>query len=218
VEAAASIVAYEKLPAQVALRFGGLLPFNGIQSGGPASRALVFLVPTITLLLWAAFRAAPTSSGQRVGRFMLPHAADEITDPSQFNRFGSSYETIVVAVVVLLIGVQAAILSALFQHAEIASRLIPIVFGFSLILMGNVMPRVRPNWVAGLRTRRLLQDPQLWRIAHRSFGTALVDSGILTIVVAIIAPSYGLITGIVTYFISCAAGFASTNQLTATSR
>jgi uncharacterized membrane protein len=62
--------------------------------------------------------------------------------------------------------------------------------------MGNVMPRLRPNWIAGLRSKRLLEDPQLWRSTHRTFGAALVGSGIVTVVAAMIVPRYGLLVGI----------------------
>ena len=209
---AASIAVYAQLPPVVALRLEGVLPFTVTESARPGSRALVFLVPAITMLVWAAFRAAPTALGQRVGRSMLPRAPEEVTSPAQFERFSGTYETIVLAVVVLLTGVQAAILAALLQHAAIASRLIPIVLGASLIFIGNVMPRLRANWVAGLRTQRTFEDPQLWRTAHRAFGTALVVSGILTIIVAVSAPEYGLVTGIATLLVSCVVGFVASTR------
>jgi hypothetical protein len=208
---AASIAAYAKLPPVVALRLDGVLPFTVTQPARPGSRALVFLLPALTLLVWAAFRAAPTALGQRIGRRMLPRAPEEVTSPLQFERFSSTYEMIVLAVVLLLTGMHAAILAALLQAPGIASRLIPIVLGVSLILIGNVMPRLRPNWVAGLRTGRTLCDPQLWRTAHRSFGTAFVLSGILTMIMAVIAPEYGLVTGIAALLVSCLVGFVASS-------
>lgn len=209
---AASIAAYTKLPPQVELRLDGVLPFTLAQPARPASSALVFLVPALTLLVWAGFRAAPTPLGQRLGRRMFPRAPEEVTSPLQFERFSRTYETIVLAVVVLCIGLQGAILSALLQHPGIASRLIPIVLGASLTLIGNVVPRLKANWVAGLRTGRMLGNPELWRRAHRAFGTALVVSGILTMIVGVIVPEYGLVTGVVSLLVSCIVGFVASGR------
>jgi uncharacterized membrane protein len=87
-----------------------------------------------------------------------------------------------------------------------------MVLGASLVLMGNVMPRLRPNWVAGLRTRRNLEDPQLWRAAHRAFGAAFVASGILTIAVGLVAPRYGLMTGILAMVASLVVGLVASGR------
>jgi uncharacterized membrane protein len=76
--------------------------------------------------------------------------------------------------------------------------------------MGNVMPRLRPNWVAGLRTKRTLNDPQLWRSAHRAFGQALVVSGIITVAAAMVSPRYGFIVGLALLIAALIAGAIAT--------
>lgn len=210
---AASVAVYTSLPMLVDLRLEGVLPFNVSEPARPIPRELaLFLIPAVTLLVWAAFRAAPTAAGQRMGRRLFPHAPEAVTSSDQFERFGKTYDMIVLGIVFLFIGLHAAILSALLQQPGIAARLIPMVLGGSLILMGNVMPRLRPNWVAGLRTKRLFEDPQLWRTAHRAFGTAFVASGVLTIIVAVVAPRYGLVTGIGAVLASCVVGFVTSTR------
>jgi uncharacterized membrane protein len=76
--------------------------------------------------------------------------------------------------------------------------------GLSLIVAGNVMPRVRPNLVAGVRTRRTLTDPELWRATHRLLGIAFVVAGAITVLVGIVAPEFGLTTAIITLLLACA--------------
>jgi uncharacterized membrane protein len=78
--------------------------------------------------------------------------------------------------------------------------------------MGNVMPRLRPNWVAGVRTKRTLEDPQLWRTTHRAFGTAFVVAGFLTMVVALAAPRYGLVTGLASLMLACIVGAVASTR------
>ncbi len=205
--AAASLLAYGWLPPTVEFRLDGLLPFDTNEAADSIPRwAALSLVPAIALVVWVSFRAAPTTAGQRVGRLFMRRAPDAVTSPEQFARFAKTYDAIVLAVVLLLLGVHAAIIAGALGYHDLAVRIVPFMLGASLILMGNVIPRLRPNWVAGVRTKRTLEDPQLWRTTHRAFGTAFVVSGVLTIIVALAAPRYGLLTGIATLMLSCIVG------------
>lgn len=197
----------------------GLVPFAEMTlPPGAAPRWLVLLLmPSLALITWAGFRWASTAAGQRLARRMFPHAPEEVTSPGQFERFGKTYDAIVLAVVLLILGLHAAMLAAALQAPALASRLIPATLGGSLVLMGNVMPRLRPNWVAGLRTTRTLADPQLWRSAHRVFGAAFVGAGMVTILAAVLAPRYGLLVGIAALLASCVIGFVAATRVRGTS-
>jgi SdpI/YfhL protein family len=209
----ASLLAYARLPEMVDLRLERLLPFDTAEPASLVPRWLALSgVPLLALLLWAAFRAAPTAAGQRVGRRLLGGAPEAVTSPEQFARFRKSYDVIVLAVVVLLVGLHAAILAGALGYPGIAVRTIPAVLGACLVMMGNVMPRLRPNWVAGVRTRRTFEDPQLWRATHRAFGTAFVVSGFVTIVVALAAPRYGLLVGIASLIVSLLVGLVASTR------
>lgn len=210
---AASLVVYARLPALVTLPLEGLLPFEVPHPPRPLSRGFaVSLLPALMLLVWIGFRLAPTAAGQRVARRMFRHAPDVVTSPAQFERFAGTYDAIVLGVVLLLLGFHAAILAAALQAPALAVRIVPAVLGASLVLMGNVIPRLRPNWVAGLRSKRILDDPQLWRLTHRVFGTAFVGSGLLTTLVGLLAPRYGLLTGIATLLLSCLVGWVASTR------
>ncbi len=91
-----------------------------------------------------------------------------------------------------------------------AARIIGVTLALFMIVVGNVMPRVRANWIAGLRTKRLLADPDLWRTTHRAFGAALVLSGLVTLIVAAIAPAFALLIGATIILVSCIVAFATT--------
>ena len=213
--AVASLLAYGSLPPTVELRLDALLPFDTSEADLVPRWLALSLIPTIALVVWAGFRAAPTATGQRLGRLLLRRAPDEVTSPDQFARFAKTYDAIVLAVVMLLLGVHAAIIAGALGYTDLAVRLVPGIMGASLILMGNVMPRLRPNWVAGVRTRRTLEDPRLWRTTHRAFGTAFVVAGILTIIAALVAPRYGLATGIASLLLSCIVGLVASTSGTA---
>jgi hypothetical protein len=206
----ASVAVYDGLPPLVDLHLAGLLPFELSEPAEPLARgAALFGTPALMLVVWAAFRVAPTAAGQRLGRRLLPRAPEAVTSTSQFERFGTSYDTIVLGVVLLLLGVHAAILFAALEYPAIAVRMVPVALGASLIVMGNVMPRLRPNWVAGVRTTRTFENPQLWRASHRVFGAAFVVAGTLTMIVGVVAPRYGLATGLVGVLASSVAGYVT---------
>ena len=75
-------------------------------------------------------------------------------------------------VVILMLGVHAGLLAAAFQQSMMAARIIGLTLALSMVVVGNVMPRLRPNWVAGIRATRALTDPDVWRTTHRAFGAA----------------------------------------------
>jgi hypothetical protein len=83
----ASLVVYGRLPAMVDLRLEGMLPFATTEAAEPVPRwmALTF-VPVLALVLWAAFRTAPTPAGARLGRLLWRRVPDEVTSPEQFER------------------------------------------------------------------------------------------------------------------------------------
>ncbi|HJU66725.1 MAG TPA: SdpI family protein [Gemmatimonadaceae bacterium] len=211
--AVASLLAYGWLPPVLELRMNGLVPFDTNEASDLVPRWLALsLLPALALVMWAAFRAAPTARGERIGRRVFRDVPHAVTSPEQFARFGKTYDTIVLAVVMLLLAVHAAIIAGALGYGDLAVRIIPMVLGLCLILMGNVMPRLRPNWVAGVRTKRTLEDPGLWRSTHRAFGTAFVLAGVLTMIVGGLAPRYGLVTGIGSLMASCIVGFIASTR------
>lgn len=213
VAAAASMTIHDRLPPMVAVPLDSLLPFDLTPVPGPAPRWLaLFLMPTLALIVWLAFRLAPTAAGQRLGRRMFRDAPEAVTSPEQFERFGNTYDAIVLGVTMLFLGLHAAVLAAALERPGIASRIVPAALGGCLMLMGNVMPRLRPNWVAGLRVKRTLEDPRLWRNTHRAFGAALVVAGAATMLAAVVAPRYGMLVFVGLLLVSCMVGFVASRR------
>jgi hypothetical protein len=197
----------------VTLPVEGLFPFPSFASPAPASRWVVlFSMPALALVLWAGFRLALTSGGKQVARWMFPRAPEHVASPEHIGRFGSSYDTIVLGVVLLVLGLHAGALAAALGANGVAVRIAPAVLGASLLLMGNVMPRLRPNWIAGIRTRRTLADPELWRSTHRAFGAAFVVAGLVTVVAGIAVPRVGMVVGLGGIVAALLVGFVASRR------
>jgi uncharacterized membrane protein len=54
---------------------------------------------------------------------------------------------------------------------------VTVLFGAVLISVGNLLPRLRPNAVFGIRTARTLTDRAVWIQTHRLAGYVVVAVG-----------------------------------------
>jgi uncharacterized membrane protein len=93
-----------------------------------------------------------------------------------------------------------------------SGTVVGITLGAGLVLVGNAMPRLRQNAVAGIRTARTMSDPVAWARAHRILGAFWLAAGVLTVLTAIVAPRYALTAGIVLLLVALVGGFIGSRQ------
>lgn len=101
------------------------------------------------------------------------------------------YDAIMLRVAVFVTGVHAAVLLAvlgLLSGRKWAGVLVPIMLGFTMISIGNLLPKTRPNLAIGLRTRLTLADRALWIRIHRRAGYMSVVCGAVIVLSAIAVP------------------------------
>jgi uncharacterized membrane protein len=61
-----------------------------------------------------------------------------------------------------------------------------------LVVIGNVLPRARPNWLFGIRTPWTLSSDRVWERTHRLGGVTFVIAGALLAVSVLLAPKFAL--------------------------
>ena len=101
------------------------------------------------------------------------------------------YDAIMLRVSLLVIGTHGVILLGLLgvlSGRSWAAVLVPAMLGATMISVGNILPRTRPNLAIGLRTGRTLADRAVWMRAHRSLGYVMVGCGATIIASAIAIP------------------------------
>ena len=96
----------------------------------------------------------------------------------------STYHAVIRTVVLFLLGLQVAILVALTSQlrpdvVRAVAHAVPVMFGVTLVAIGNLLPRFRPNLVIGVRTSRTLTDRAAWAHTNRVAGYATVGSGVM---------------------------------------
>lgn len=115
-----------------------------------------------------------------------------------YEKFGTAYLTMMNAVVTVMFVIHLfALGAALGIHLPIG-RVIPAAVGLLLMVIGNLLPRVRPNWMVGIRNPWTLSSDRVWERAHRVGGYLMMVLGILLVLTAPFVPTaatFALIIG-----------------------
>ena len=77
-----------------------------------------------------------------------------------------------------------------------------VALGLMFILLGNLMPLVRSNFIFGIRTPWTLSSDTVWTRSHRVGGYAKVVAGIITIVAGFVAQPVGYIVALASLLIA----------------
>jgi hypothetical protein len=162
--------------------FGPLIGYDG----QPRSQQVltIFLLPTTASVIYAVLRS--------VQKRQLMVADAMTPDPA--------VQAIIFWILLFLICVHVIVLAVLIGVKAIqpwASRAVVIVLGLTLMAIGNLLPRTRPNVALGIRTSRTLTDRHLWMLVHRVGGYIGVAVGIITVLTAafLSEPNVGAFSG-----------------------
>jgi hypothetical protein len=193
---AVSAALFPRLPVAGNLDLSPLVPPGIEASGGPVSRTVAaLLIPTVSLGAWILLTLLAKVRGPVP---VLPQWwLNERTGAAAVNRFEPTFNTIVFSITALMALFHIVFIGSLLQWPQWSYRVATVIFGLGLMAAGNVMPRVRPNWIVGLRTKRALSDPAIWSKTHRLFGALLIGVGILVVITSLVAPRYALLVGVI---------------------
>ncbi len=201
---AISIAVYRQLPDPVPADLRGLLPVAIDAEVDVLPRPVAaFGLPTLALILLMILHEAPARSlGRAAWRLADARDGGQGLPPVEYDKFAPSYRLIVSWVVMLVLAVHFALLSSVLSWRLAPGLIVGAVFGAGLIVIGNVMPRLRPNAIAGIRTAQTMRDPRLWARVHRTYGAFWLVAGIAVLIVAFVAPRYSLATGVAALLVS----------------
>jgi uncharacterized membrane protein len=156
---------------------GGLCLYRGLpETGWPAAAMVAFLLPTAVAITDVLLRG-----------LCVRHPVDE----SNAANVLAIYDAIMLRVAIFVMSVHGAVLLAvlgLLSGRRWAAPLVPTLLGVTMIGIGNLLPRTRPNLAIGIRTRRTLSDRALWMRVHRRAGYMLVACGAIIVLSAMTVP------------------------------
>ena len=155
----ASAVVYPRLPETIPTHWD----FSGHPNGWSSRFWGAWLIPIFLLGMWALVRILPR------------------IDPrgSNYAKFGGAFEAIIDTIMLFMLALHIVALRAALGHPMQMQRILPIGVGVVLIVIGNLLPRARPNWFVGIRTPWTLSSDRVWEKTHRFGGRLFVAGGLI---------------------------------------
>ena len=154
-----SAVVYPRLPATIPTHWD----LSGQPNGWSNRLSGAWLIPIFLLGMWALVRILPR------------------IDPrgSNYAKFGGAFEAIIDAIMLFMLALHVVALRAALGYPVQMQRILPIGVGVLLIVIGNLLPRARPNWFVGIRTPWTLSSDRVWEKTHRFGGRVFVAGGLV---------------------------------------
>lgn len=164
--AAFSVWAWPRLPDVVTTHWN----WKGEPDGYSSRLLAAGLLPLILGLLPLIFRVLPR------------------IDPrgENYAKFSGAYWFIANSVVLFLAGVHVVVLLNAMGTPIDVNLMVGLSVGLLLMVMGNYLGKVQPNWFMGVRTPWTLASEQVWRKTNRTAGWLFVLAGLLIAVTAFI--------------------------------
>lgn len=187
---ALSAAMFSRLPDVGHPDLSPLIPITIPGGEGVPRIAVALLIPTIGLAVWLLLSTLAKVGGPR--RPLPEWWLNEQTGSESVERFAPTYATIAFAVTSLLALMHLALVAGVLHWPLWTYRILTAILGLGFIAAGNVMPRTRPNWIVGLRTKRTLTDRTAWNRTHRLMGALMMGLGAAVVLTSFVAPRYAL--------------------------
>jgi uncharacterized membrane protein len=120
-----------------------------------------------------------------------------------YAKFGGAFEGIIVTIMLFMLGMHIVVLRAALGYPVAMERVVPIGIGVLFIVIGNLLPRARPNWFVGIRTPWTLSSDRVWEKTHRLGGHLFVAGGVIITVAALAWVTWAHVV-LITVAIGCA--------------
>jgi uncharacterized membrane protein len=171
------------LPAEVPLHFG----IDGEPDRWGSKNTLIFL-PCILPL----------------GTYLLMIAIPRIDPKNGVQKMGNKYNIILTVLVGFMTTISFLILNRIQGNGMSLVTILPALVGALLIILGNYMQSIKPNYFVGIRTPWTLESDIVWRKTHRLAGRLFMGGGILMVLVALTLKGFVMLITYLTIGLSIA--------------
>jgi uncharacterized membrane protein len=159
-----TLAVYARLPERLPVHWG----FDGEVNRYGSRVEGAFLLPGMMVVVWLLLRFLPRIDPRR----------------ANYAKFSDTYDLLVNSLVALLAVMQVALLGTALGWPISMERLVPALVGLQFLILGNALPRARPNWWFGIRTPWTLSNDRVWMRTHRVGGYLLAGAGVVMLVAA----------------------------------
>ncbi|EHS58991.1 SdpI family protein [Paenibacillus sp. Aloe-11] len=151
-----ALLLYDRLPGVMASHFS----FNNTADGYMSKNGSILMLVVLGLVPLLL----------RLARYMDPNRAN-------FEKFSKAYEVTRIGTSLIL---AVAGWGMLLYNLNYRLQMVTIIYGvlgLMLLVLGNYMTQVQPNFTFGIRTPWTLSNPEVWRKTHRFGGPMMMLGG-----------------------------------------
>ncbi|HEX4935760.1 MAG TPA: SdpI family protein [Gemmatimonadaceae bacterium] len=162
----ASALAWGRLPGRVPMHWNlaGEVDRYGSRLSG------AFMIPLMMLFIWGMMRVLPKIDPRR----------------ANYAKMEGTYELVITMVLASTLVLHVVMLGAALGYPIAIDTVVPLVIGALFMVLGNVLPRAKPNWWFGVRTPWTLSNDRVWVRTHRVAGYTMLIAGLALVVLAFI--------------------------------
>jgi immunity protein, SdpI family len=167
---------------------------------------------------WGADGQADDWANKTIGLFLTPAIAVGLVllfaiipriEPRRANleRSAKAYAAVWLGTLALIGGLQVLIVFVALGGQIDMTRLVMIGTGVLFVVIGNYLPKVRSNYLVGIRTPWTLTSDVSWTKTHRAGGRLFVVIGIAMLVLGLIGVPGSALVGVLVGSIIVLVGF-----------
>jgi len=128
--------------------------------------------------------------------YILMSLIPKIDPKGQIKKMGEKFYNLKFILMLFISAIAMYIIYAT-QNAELSSPKIVIVLtGILIAVMGNYMPSIKPNYFMGLRTPWTLESQYVWKRTHRLAGKLWFFGGLAIVVLSLLLPMTAAMIGL----------------------
>lgn len=163
---AASLAAFARLPERVPVHWdaAGNVDRYGSRLEG------TLMLPAAILLLAILIPVLPRIDPRR----------------ANYEKFRPTYHLVMNATLTMMLAIHLAALGSALGFDVPLERLVPVGVGILFLVLGNALPRARPNWMFGIRTPWTLSNDRVWERTHRVGGYLMFAAGLAVLLSALL--------------------------------
>jgi uncharacterized membrane protein len=111
---------------------------------------------------------------------------------ANYERFRDTYWLVINGILLFVAVVHGMVIANALGYLVNPNTVFPVALAILLILLGNVLTRLAPNWFLGIRTPWTLSDEYVWRKTHRVGGWLMVLGGLAILAAALVARPFAV--------------------------
>ncbi|HQE65642.1 MAG TPA: SdpI family protein [Bacillota bacterium] len=168
---AASIYFYPQLPDKIPTHWN----FKGEIDGYSGKLSGAFLMPVMNTIMYGLFIFMPAIDPKK----------------ENYKLFESTYIYFRYLFHIFFLGIHGLIIAAALGYNVDTGRLVTLAVSLLLMLMGNVMGRLKHNYFVGIKTPWTLADEEVWRKTHRLGAILWTAGGLMGVIMSLLRQSMG---------------------------